>query len=350
MSMTTPRSVGAIDVHLHAMPARYRNALRDAIGPSVRTPDWNPAIALDMMDRHSIAAAILSLSAPGVHFGNDAEACELAHALNDEAAEVAARNPRLGAFATLPLPHVELACKEADHALSKLKLDGVCLLTNYGGCYLGHSSYDPLLELLDRHAAVVLVHPAAHPSVKQIALGVPNFMLEYPFDTTRAAVNMIFADVLNRYPCIQWILPHGGGTLPYLGWRIATSAMRQLSQPPAHERFLRDANPTVLTSRHELVTVDLMKQLMRRFWYDVALTADAPSLGSLLAFADPARILFGSDWPYAYDSVVADQQCSLFDPSIVLPVNQARIARGNAEALFPRFRSNEPSNHLQTMC
>ena len=335
--MTAASATGVIDVHLHAMPERYRTALHAALGSSARTPDWSPCLALAMMDRQGIAAAVLSLSAPGPHFGDDGQARTLARALNDDAAATAARFPRLGAFATLPLPHVGHACEEAERALDELQLDGVGLLTGYNGRYLGEPEYDPLLEVLDRRAAVVLVHPAVHPSTRHVALGVPNFMLEYPFDTTRAAVNMIFADVLDRFPRIRFILPHGGGTLPYLAWRVATIAMRQLSQPPAHERFLRDTYPTALTRRHEVVTTDMVRRLMHRFWYDVALTADAPGLGALTRFAPPGQVLFGSDWPYAYEAVVAEQQASLADATIVPTEAAGLIGRDNAAALFPRF-------------
>ncbi len=327
----------AIDVHHHAIPSRYRAALQAAFGASARTPTWTPQLTLEMMDRCEIAAAVLSLSAPGTGFATAEQAAVLARALNDEMADIAVRFPRLGALATLPLPHQEAACEEAVRALDVLKLDGVCLLTGYGGRYLGAPEFDPLFELLNHRSAVVLVHPAVHPSVAHVSLGVPNFLLEYPFDTTRAAVNMIFADVLDRFSDIRFILSHGGGTLPFLAWRIAEITMRQLSQPPAHERYLRDRHPTALTSRHEVVTADMVKRLMRRFWYDVALTADAPGLGALVRFADPKRILFGSDWPYAYEDTIADQQRSLADDSIVPPLERSQITQANAAALFPRL-------------
>ncbi len=330
-------SVGedSIDVHLHAIPQRYRAALHKIPGLAIRAPEWTPELALAMMDRHGIGGGVLSLSAPGVSFADRAEAAELARALNDDAAEVVARHPRLGSFATLPLPDVEASCTEAARALDVLELDGVGVLTGYGGQYLGNPVYDPLLAVLDERGAVVLIHPAVHPSMSHVALRVPNFMLEYPFDTTRAAVNIIFSDVLDRFPRIRFILSHGGGTLPYLSWRIAGVAMRQLSQPPPHERWLRDIYPTPLTERHELVSTEFMGELMRRFYYDIALTADPAGLGTLLGFADQDRILFGSDWPYAYDVVVDDQVASL---DLLAPgAARTRITRTNAAALFPRF-------------
>ncbi|MCO5066698.1 MAG: amidohydrolase [Rhizobiaceae bacterium] len=328
-----------IDVHFHAMPPRYRDAVLQALGTSVRTPEWSPDLSLSMMDRHGIGCAVLSLSAPGVHFGDDAQANDLARACNDDLAAAAASSPRIGAFAVLPLPDVERACSEAIRALDDLRLDGVGILTGYRGRYLGHPDYDPLLDVLDVRHAVVMVHPAAHPSIKQIALGVPNFMLEYPFDTTRAGVSMLFADVLERFPNIRFILSHGGGTLPYLAWRIGAIAERQLSRPPPHDRALKDQFPTALTSRNENLTADHLKGLMRRFYFDVALTADPAGLGALVHFADPERLLFGSDWPYAYDGFVTDQLGSMSDIDLVPADAWPRIAQRNALALFPRFSS-----------
>jgi hypothetical protein len=47
------------------------------------------------MDAQGIAAAVQSVSGPGVHFGNDAEAREFARASNDALAEVVRRRPSL---------------------------------------------------------------------------------------------------------------------------------------------------------------------------------------------------------------------------------------------------------------
>ncbi len=331
---------GRIDVHCHSVPPSYREALQDAsLGANVRIPEWNPELALAMMDRHGIAASVTSLSVPGTHLGNDREAQLLARRCNEEAADIVAKHPRLGAFGTLPLPNVELACQEAAYALDTLELDGIGLLTGYGGQYLGHPDYDPLLAVLDQRSAVVHIHPAVHPSTKSVSLGIPNFVLEYPFDTTRAAVNLLFADALERFPNIKFILSHGGGTLPFLAWRVSAIATWQLSQPPASERFLKNNFQTRLTAKYDEVTPDLMRSLLRRFWYDTALAPDHGSMAAIRAVADPSRILFGSDWPYAYETFVADEIRQLGSAGTVSETERRDIERNNAKALFPRFAS-----------
>jgi len=41
-------------------------------------------------------------------------------------------------------------------------------------------------------------------------------MLEFVFDTTRTVSDLVFAGVFTRYPGIQWVFTHSGGTLPLL--------------------------------------------------------------------------------------------------------------------------------------
>ena len=92
-----------------------------------------------------------------------------------------------------------------------LKHDGVSLFASYGENFLGDPLFDPLLEALDERGAVVFVHPGLHPSSKGFALPWPAFMMEYLFDTTRAAVNLVFSGAIDRFPRIRFILPHAGG-------------------------------------------------------------------------------------------------------------------------------------------
>jgi predicted TIM-barrel fold metal-dependent hydrolase len=316
----------------------YRQGISN-LGPTIRAPDWTPEAAIEFMDRHGIAASIPSLSVPGTHHGDDAKARRLARRCNEEAAGFVSRHPtRLGAFATLPIPDVEGACEEALHALDVLELDGVGLLASYGTTYLGDPAFDPILEILNQRSAVVLIHANNHPSTQMIRQGVNkgigNFLVEFLFDTTRAAINLIFSDSLDRFPNIRFILCHAGGTLPFVTWRVSEIVSRQMHLPPWNAQY-----PSPFLQRYAgRMTPELVLSQFRRFWYETAVAAGPQTFASLKLVADPQRILFGTDWPYCADDMTDDMVNALADNDMLDATLRRAIERTNAVSLFPRFR------------
>src|SRR5262245_21810688 len=189
--MPSPRR---IDVHFHLIPPFYREAVYAAgRGPALgKYPDWTPGLALDVMDAHGVEVALTSLAQPGVGFGSETRAQALARRCNDYAAELVARWPaRFGAFGTVPMWGTQGALQGIAYSLDVLKFDGVSLFASYGENFLGDPRFDSLFAVLNERGAVVFVHPGLHPSSKGLALPWPAFMMEYLFDTTRAAVNQI---------------------------------------------------------------------------------------------------------------------------------------------------------------
>jgi len=155
-----------IDVHNHIVPPFYLAENRERIGGSrggqisAAWLEWHPEKALEAMDEHGVATAVLSLSTPGVWFGDAEAARRTARQCNDYAAELArSHQRRFGLFSALPLPDTEGNLREIEYALDVLKADGIGLLTSYGDKWLGDPSYQPVFEELHRRKAVVFVHP-----------------------------------------------------------------------------------------------------------------------------------------------------------------------------------------------
>lgn len=313
-------SARRIDVHLHVIPSFYKDAVYAAgTGPAVgRYPAWTPELALDLMDASGIEVALTSVAQPGVQFLDVPQARVLARRCNDYAAELMAKWPkRFGAFTLVPMRDIKDGIAEIDHCFDALKFQGVCLFASYGEKFLGDPVFDPVLDALNQRDAVVFIHPTYHPSSKGLDLRWPGFMMEYLFDTTRAAVNLLMSGALERFPRIRFILAHAGGTLPYFAWRLSVSPM---------------IDPRLPQLSREAIFAGL-----KHYWYDNALSCGPTTMGALTTIADPGKILFGSDWPFANARVVAEEITAHTAPGLHSPAQAAAIDRGNALRLFPQF-------------
>jgi predicted TIM-barrel fold metal-dependent hydrolase len=270
------------------------------------------------MDRFDIDVALTSLAQPGVQFCAADAARALARRCNDYAAELNARHPkRFGALGTVSMWQPDHAVEEISYTLDTLKFSGVSLFASYDGRFLGDPTFDPAMAALNDRDAVVFVHPGTHPTNKLIALPWPGFMMEYLFDTTRAVVNLVFGGTLEKFPRIKFILPHAGGLVPYFSWRLSVSPMidKRLKQLSQADVFA----------------------LLKRFWYDNALSPGAQTWGCLENVAAMDQIVFGSDWPFANARVTADAIKTYEALDAISPAQRAAIDRGNAARLFPQF-------------
>lgn len=315
-----------IDVHHHIVPADYAQLLQDkGLRPGgIDLPTWSPERSRQVMKRNGIRTAILSVSTPGVWFGDVAQARLWARRVNESAAQVRSDDPeRFGFFATLTLPDVEGAIAEADHAFDVLRADGVVLLANNAGRYLGDPSFDRLLAYLDERRAVVFIHPGELPA--EPVPGVPSFTADFLLDTTRTAMSLIMSGAMTRYPNIRFILAHAGGFLPYIAYRAVLTMVN--AEPRRKQAQL------LLRRRH---AVNEYLEPIRQFWFDVALSSTPAALPSLLAVADPGRVVFGSDFPFAPATAVAVMRKEFEDSDVKRSVRRG-IDRSNAETLFPRL-------------
>ncbi len=234
-----PYTGGRIDVHCHFLPDFYAEALVAAghgKPDGFPMPAWNAETMLRNMDALGIERAYLSISSPGVNFGDDAAARDLSRRVNDEAAPLKRAWPdRLGFFAATPLPDTHGALAEIERAYGELDADGVVFMTNFRGAYLGDELLEPVYQALDRQQALLFLHPTSPGSqcgcgVAHEDLGYPRPMLEFLFDTTRTVTDMVLSGVLARHPGLTLLVPHAGATLPILANRI--DLISQLASAP----------------------------------------------------------------------------------------------------------------------
>ena len=313
---------GAIDLHAHFLPPRYRAAAL-AHGPNPDGPpypEWDPAAAVAMMDEVGIAAQALSLSSPGVAFLDDpAERARLVRTVNEDgAAAVAAYPARFGLLASLPLPETDAALAELAYAYGELAADGVGLHTHYGPVYLGDAQLEPVMAALNDRAALVTIHPRSPCGWEQVSFGRSRPMVEFLFDTTRAVGNLSLSGVLARSPAIRWVVPHTGAALPVMADRVARIA--PLSSPPPDGQ----APPDVLGD-------------LARLYYDLAGVPLPRALPALLNLVPASQVVYGSDYPFTPAPMVAALAESIAGTDALDAATRSGALRDNAAALLPRL-------------
>jgi predicted TIM-barrel fold metal-dependent hydrolase len=309
-----------IDVHHHFYPPQYLDAMRQTMGRDkggVQFPavlNWTPAKTLDEMDKNGVQTAILSLSPPGPRMLDLEGNRRLARGCNEYGTQVQRDHPgRFGLFAPVPMPDVEGTLKEIEYALDTLKADGIQLMTSYGNKWIGDPAYDAVFDELHRRKALVYVHPLASPCSADLMEWVPDAVLEYPHDTSRAVCSMLFSGTLARCPDIRFIFSHSGGTIPFLSGRILHSGTNRLPL----DRVPKGVD-------HEL----------RKLNYDVALACFKPALAALFAYIPESQILLGSDYPFssAALSIKGLEEYGFSKETL------DAIYSGNIERLLPRLK------------
>lgn len=296
-----------IDVHHHYAPPAWLNAKGVQAG---FWRDWSVQRASEEMDRAGVEKALVSITTPGVWFGDDAAARRLARECNEFAATMRDDHAgRFGFFLVLPLPDVEGSLAEVAYGFDTLKADGVGLLTNYQAKWLGDPSFAPLFEELDQREAAVFVHPTAAPCCANLLPGIPDSAIEYGTDTTRAIARMIFSGSSKRYPNVRMIFSHAGGTMPFLNQRFIQLAERD-------KRYV------------ELLPDGFLPEA-RRFYYDTAQASNAIAMGALTKIVPISQIVFGSDYPYLTirENVESLHGCAVFGASELAQIDRANALR-----------------------
>ena len=311
---SAPTSRHRIDVHHHVAPPKWLAEVvgRDLLQPATR--NWSAEKSIEDMDKGDVAAAVVSVTNPGLWFGDVDQSKRLARASNEMMAKLVQDRPaRFGMFAAMPLPDADATLREIEYALDTLKSDGIGLFTSYQNVWLGDRAFDPVMEELNRRGALVFVHPTAAACCMNLIPDAHPGVMEYGTDTTRAILGILFSGAAVRYPKIRFIWSHAGGTAPFLAGRIEASVRRVKD----HARRLP----------HGAISE------MRKFHYDVAGAANPGALASLMKLVAISQVLFGTDYPSGTShSIIAGlADCGFSEGDL-----QA-LDRDNALRLLPRF-------------
>jgi predicted TIM-barrel fold metal-dependent hydrolase len=309
-----------VDLHQHVIPDFYWEASNEdgnAAG-GINPPRWSLEGAIAYLDEAGIDVAVPSISTPGVHFGDDQAARTLAHRVNEYLADIKHNRPdRFGGFAALPLPDIEGSLEQLEYALDVLELDGVSIFTNAGGSYLGDSRFDPIFAELQRRAAVVFVHPTASPDPIAHTLGLPDTLLDYPVDTSRAIAKLHYSNTLARTPDVKYVFVHAGGTIPFVASRFAIIDEMDVIGG-AQER-------------------GAFAHVLPRLYWDTASAFTDPVLHMLRSVTGLENVVFGTDYPYPANAISIGGLRQLQNTAELDDGERGGVLGASAARLIPRL-------------
>ena len=313
-----------IDVHAHYFPDEYVNYIARIMGataadPGRRAPGshLNLDERFELMNGAGIDMQVLSASALHPYVEDRDAGVTGARMANDLYADVVKRYPsRFAAFGAVPLPHVDAALAEVERCLDTLAFVGITTGCSVAGRPLDEPAFEPFWAELDRRGCVLFLHPMGMGFGGELADYNLDWMIGATFEDSVAAMRLVLSGITTRYPNIRVIVPHLGGTLPFLMGRIGnnTASQRAAAGRPA-------------------VHFDgTLRENLRRLWYDTV-NHEPSALQCACAVFGADRLMLGTDFPYA----IADRftNCVRYvEEAGFSPADTEAILGGTAQAML----------------
>lgn len=318
-----------IDMHCHYLPQALLRGLgtrgtaprlsdRDGItvieyGPRSAVP-LGPAftdadIILKDMDDAGVDHSVLSVTIPGVDSFGAGDASALADECNQETAELCREYPgRLSGLATVPLQFPDEAADVLRRAV-EMGLKGAMIYSNVAGGHIDDPSRRQFFAAAAELDVPLLLHPTYPLCAPTVATHGMIEIAGFLFDTTTAALRLIFDGLYDRHPDFKFIVPHAGSLIPYFVGRI--DYFGQI-RPGATGEIHGTASDHI----HKLFVDSVCN------W--------PPALQLALDFFGVDRVMLGSDRPFWPVSMAAE----VLDGLNLDPGDRAKIEYENAAELF----------------
>lgn len=246
-------------------------------------PDyWDIDRKIAFMDLHGIDVSVVSLANPWLDFLPSDMAAATARQVNDDLDQSCARYPgRLYAFGTLPLSgSAEDVSKEVRRLKTMRHMRGIIIGTSGLGNGLDDSSLDPIWQAIESTETLVFLHP--HYGLPKEVYGprageyghVLPLALGFPLETTIAVTRMLLSGVYDRFPKLQVLLAHSGGTLPFLAGRIESCI--------AHDGYLKSQQKGMRRGIWEVLKTNILLDAVVYSESGLKAAADASGSGRLL--------------------------------------------------------------------
>lgn len=229
----------AHDVHAHFYPPEYVEVVREVAGETGAHAEVARAFLehkiinkvstflgdidrrLALMDAAGIEIQVLSFASLNIWHPNPESRLALTRSYNDGlAAAVDAHPTRFRFLASLPLPFVDEAITEAGRVASLPGFVGYSIPTHINTVAINEPQWDGVYQAMAKRDCLVMTHPDGFCAPGALADFGMEWAIGAPFEDTIAAVRLLASGMVERYPRLTWVIPHLGGTLPFLLHRL----------------------------------------------------------------------------------------------------------------------------------
>ena len=164
---------------------------------------------------------------------------------------------------------------------------------------------------------MVFIHPNASPDPSAHALGLPDSLIDFTADTTRAIAQMHYGGTFARTPDVTYIISHAGGTIPYLA-----------------DRFAIVDEMGIIAGSDKRASASAT---FRRLYWDTALSWGDPVLAMLRDVVGIDHVLFGTDFPYLRRDLAVGCRDRIAGSPVLGDDEKAAVLGGTAATLIPRL-------------
>ena len=244
--------------------------------PNFTPPYIDIDVRLKIMNEARVDVHVLSLTSPMTHWAPPELGVKLAQCFNDACAKVHEQHPtRFVGMATLPMQAPDMAVAEVKRASALPGIRGVYLPTHINGKNLEEKEFWPVYEQCEKLGLPIFLHPVAPVGKERMAKYHLGNFLGNPYESGIAAASLIFGGVMDAFPKLDVMLPHAGGTFPWLIGRMdhgttVRAECKHMTQPPS--------------------------AYLKRFHYDTITHSDS-ILMYLIDHVGADRVVMGSDCP-----------------------------------------------------
>jgi aminocarboxymuconate-semialdehyde decarboxylase len=314
--------VKTIDVHAHCViPEALAVMGMDvfALYPKTMKGGQESMIVIDervaAMDAMGVDVEVLSIN-PFWYEQDREKSARIVRIQNEKLAELCAARPaRFAAFASLSLQFPDLAVRELEYAVQKLKLRGAAIGGSVAGADFADPRFHSVWAKAEELGATLFIHPTGTPELAKRFWGsgwMPN-VIGYPLETTIALQHMVFEGVLDKFPRLKICAAHGGGYL-------TASAARM-----DHGCFV---NPGACA--HGVTLKKKPSEYVNQIYFD-SLVFTPAALTNLVRQVGASQVVLGSDHPFPWSQTPVDH---VLNTSSLTDAEKAGILGGNAGKLL----------------